>query len=211
MDKAVLEKVDFLLKDFDPEALGQRIWILGGDISRYHEIIVLESRKGMWYLIEDYLTPEYSYHNTWMLTDVKDIREWLLDFVARNKKYIVDRRSCPATGLCNPETYNGICKKISKEYFPLSECKRRPSFLADTFRQYTYLGSASALGMGDVTFFWAFISSDRKSLLGIEGISHYGGEIGLFDPQKIMLEREVDITDDKTIKAMIYSKFGWKI
>ena len=86
MDKAVLEKVDFLLKDFDPEALGQRIWILGGDISRYHEIIVLESRKGMWYFIEDYLTPEYSYHNTWMLTDVKDIREWLLDFVARNKK-----------------------------------------------------------------------------------------------------------------------------
>ena len=53
MDKAVLEKVDFLLKDFDPDALGQKIWILGGDISRYHEIIVLESRKGMWYLIED--------------------------------------------------------------------------------------------------------------------------------------------------------------
>ncbi len=74
-----------------------------------------------------------------------------------------------------------------------------------------YVVSASSLGMGDVTLFWAFISSDKKSLLGIEGISYSGGEIGLYDPQKIMLESEIDITDDKTVKAMIYSKFGWKI
>ena len=212
MDKAIPEKVDFLLKDFKPKATGQRIWILNsGDMSKYHELIVLENRKGMWYLTEDYLTSEHSYSNTWMLIDVKDIREWLLDFVARNKKYIVDRQKCPSTGLCNPETYNGVCKQISKEYFPLSEYEQILSFLVNTFRQYMYIGSESALGMGDVTFFWAFISGDKKSLLGIEGISYYAGEIGLNNPQKIMFESEIDITDDKTVKEMIYSNFGWKI
>lgn len=212
MDKTFLEKVDFLLKDFDPKANRQRIWILDNrGISGYHEIIVLENKEGMWYLTEDYLTSEYSYSNTWMLIDIKDIREWLLDFIERNKKYIIDRQKCPSMGLCNPETYNGVCKQISKEYFPLSEQKQILSFLVNTFHQYMYVGSASALGMGDVTFFWAFISNDKKSLLGIEGISYCGGEIGLYDPQKIMLESEIDMTDDNTVQAMIYSKFGWKI
>lgn len=96
-----------------------------GDSSRYHEIIILQKWEGIWYIIEDYLTPEFSYYNKSVLQGIteENITEWLTKFVSENEEYILDGRTCPANGLYHAGAayeqqtkLDGNWTRISEEY-----------------------------------------------------------------------------------------------
>ena len=81
-------KSDIVLRGTDFEVEKLRLWIKNkGDMSHYHEIITLNKYKDVWTLVEDYLTPKFSYQNETELIGVANIRKWLIDFISENKKY----------------------------------------------------------------------------------------------------------------------------
>lgn len=101
-------KSDIVLRGTDFEVEKLRLWIKNkGDMSHYHEIITLNKYKGVWTLVEDYLTPKFSYQNETELIGVANIRKWLIDFISENKKYI--------SGYCPPEGLRINCGGELKE------------------------------------------------------------------------------------------------
>ena len=75
-----------------------------GDWSRYHETVVLKYWKSKWSLIENFLTPEYSFCRESQITNIQcdNIHIWLEQLVMKNEDVFLSDKNCPPTGLFLP-------------------------------------------------------------------------------------------------------------
>ena len=95
---SILQKTDLSKPVID-------IFILDrGDWSRYHETVVLKYWKSKWSLIENYLTPEYSFCRESQITNIRcdNIHIWLEQLVLKNEDVFLRDKKCPPTGLFLP-------------------------------------------------------------------------------------------------------------
>lgn len=75
-----------------------------GDMSRYHETVVLTYWKSEWRLIESYLTPEYSFFQESQIMNIQrdNIHIWLEQLVMKNEDVFLRDKNCPPKGLLLP-------------------------------------------------------------------------------------------------------------
>lgn len=95
---AILEKVDLSRTSINIFLLDR------GDMSHYHEIVALQYHKNEWFLIEDYLTPEYSFCNKTKIENLsaETINKWIESFVLLNDSVFLNSTACQKNGLILP-------------------------------------------------------------------------------------------------------------
>lgn len=94
-----------ILAQIDFEKTATTVFIRNiGDCSRYHETVVLKYDRQEWSLLEDYLTPEYSFHREVKLPflDNANVVEWVKTLLLQNEVLLNERNSCPMKGLTLP-------------------------------------------------------------------------------------------------------------
>ena len=107
-EKQKMNSKDFvhsILQKTDLSKPAINIFILDrGDWSRYHETVVLKYWKSKWSLIENYLTPEYSFCRESQITNIQcdNIHIWLEQLVLKNEDVFLRDKNCPPTGLFLP-------------------------------------------------------------------------------------------------------------
>lgn len=108
--RGIVIQADISLRGTDFELYSADLWIkYDGDLSRYHEYVLLRKLNGVWSLIESYLVPGYSYYdrtvpgrsysNVTELVGITNIKEWLDDFIAANEGYLAGGGGFPPEGL----------------------------------------------------------------------------------------------------------------
>jgi len=94
-----------ILQNTDLSKPAMNIFVLDrGDISRYHETVVLKYWKSEWSLIENYLTPEYSFCRESQIINIQrdNIHIWLEQLVIKNEDVFLRDKNCPPKGLLLP-------------------------------------------------------------------------------------------------------------
>ncbi len=99
-------------------------------------------------------------------------------------------------------------EEIGGTVVPLCHARKIAAMLTKVFaEEYTYVGCQSEMGMGDVAFLWLFVSKSQKQLMGIEGLSYYGGDIRLSTPKAQLIEE----TSPEAITALVSKTYSWSI
>lgn len=104
-NKSPKDFVHSVLQNVDLSKPAINIFILDrGDMSRYHEIIALSYWRSEWHLVEDYLTPEYSFKRETHIEDIQldTLTHWLESIVIKNQDVFLNNKSCPKNGLLLP-------------------------------------------------------------------------------------------------------------
>ena len=104
-DKSTKDFIHSILQRTDLSKPVINIFILDrGDMSRYHEIITLKYWKSKWTLIENYLTPEYSFCRESRIENIQPgtVHIWLEQLVIKNEDVFLKDKSCPQKGLLLP-------------------------------------------------------------------------------------------------------------
>ena len=108
MEKQKMDSKDFvhsILQKTDLSKPVINIFILDrGDMSRYHETVVLQYWKSEWSLIESYLTPEYSFFQKSQIMNIQhdNIYIWLEQLIVKNEDVFLRDKNCPPKGLLLP-------------------------------------------------------------------------------------------------------------
>ena len=98
--RGIVIQADISLRGTDFELYSADLWLkYDGDLSRYHEYVLLRKLNGVWSLIESYLVPGRSYSNVTELVGITNIKEWLDDFIAANEGYLAGGGGFPPEGL----------------------------------------------------------------------------------------------------------------
>lgn len=101
----IQEKVSEILSGIDFRKSNRTVFIRdSGDPSRYHETVALQCHEGKWSLLEDYLTPEFSFTRREKIPRFRksNAAEWLEAFILQNEVLLDNNRTCPRDGLCLP-------------------------------------------------------------------------------------------------------------
>ena len=95
MTFAILEKVDLSRPSINIFLLDR------GDMSHYHEIVCLQCHKSKWFLIEDYLTPDYSFQNKTEIENLslETLSKWIKSFILVNDLVFLKNANCKKDGL----------------------------------------------------------------------------------------------------------------
>ena len=95
---AILENVDLSRNSINIFLIDR------GDMSRYHEIVALQYHKNEWFIIENYLTPEYSFLNKTKIENLslETLNEWVESFILVNDSVFLNNAVCQKDGLTLP-------------------------------------------------------------------------------------------------------------
>ena len=104
-DNIIQAKVAEILAGIDFSKSNSTVFICDrGDMSRYHETVALDCRQGEWSLLEDYLTPGYSFMRREKLSGFQksNAAEWLEALISQNEALWNQDCALPREGLCLP-------------------------------------------------------------------------------------------------------------
>ncbi|MCH5188608.1 MAG: hypothetical protein J1F63_09405 [Oscillospiraceae bacterium] len=74
-------------------------------------------------------------------------------------------------------------KGIEKIYIPLREVDKVRNVIEERCRDALFIEWYGGIGMGDASFKWLYILRSERVLFFVNGISFWGGDIGLSKPE----------------------------
>ena len=88
-------------------------------------------------------------------------------------------------------------KGIEKIYIPLREVDEVRSIIEERCRDALCIEWYGGIGMGDASFKWLYILRSERVLFFVNGISYWGGDIGLSNPEFFELNNYNKLSTEK--------------